>query len=52
MESNRTGYLSINEAAAILEVSPWEVLDLAEVGQLTRITLIDAASLATYKETA
>lgn len=49
---NRTapaGYLSVNDAADKLDVAPWEVLNLAEHGDLEVVTLVDADSLANYE---
>ena len=44
-----TGYLSVNDAADRLSVTPWEVLGLADRGDLETVTLVDAASLARYE---
>lgn len=43
------GYLSVNDAADKLAVTPWDVLSLAERGDLETVTLVDADSLARYE---
>ena len=43
------GYLSVNDAADRLSVTPWEVLGLADRGDLETVTLVDADSLARYE---
>lgn len=43
------GYLTIADAADKLSVTPWEVLNLTERGDLEAVTLVDADSLARYE---
>lgn len=43
-------YVSINEAASVLGVKPWEVVRLIESGHVASVSLVDAASLNAYKE--
>ena len=44
------GYLTIQQTADRLGMSTWDVLRLVREGQLTGVTLVDAGSLARYKE--
>jgi hypothetical protein len=44
------GYLSINQAADELGMSPWDVSRLVEEQQIASVTLVEAASLRTFKE--
>lgn len=39
------GYLTINEAARILDVSPWRVAEMARDNEVKAITFIEAADL-------
>jgi hypothetical protein len=42
--------VTIRDAAHILGVKPWDVVELIESGQLQRIELVDAKSLREYQE--
>ena len=44
------GYLTIQQTADRLGMSTWDVLRLVREGRLTGVTLVDAGSLARYKE--
>ena len=46
------GYLSINEAADMLDTTPWVVEELIYADQLRGVTFVDAASVKNLKETA
>lgn len=43
-------HLTIAEAADVLGVEPWEVVRLAEAGDVETVQLVDAGSLARYQE--
>lgn len=43
-------HVSIHEAAQILDVSPWDVVELIETGQLLTTRVVDLDSLRTYQE--
>lgn len=45
-----TGYLSIQDAADKLGISPWDVMELIEDQRIESVTLVDAASLTRYQE--
>lgn len=44
------GYVSINDAAAELGVKPWDVVRLLEAYEVKSVTLVELASLRSYKE--
>lgn len=44
------GYLTINEAARELDVSPWRVVELADAQHLASVRLIEADSLHKFRE--
>lgn len=43
------GFLTIDETAAKLGVSPWEVLNLTQRDELTAVTFVDSDSLSEYE---
>lgn len=47
--SQADGYMTINQAAEVLGVRPYEVIRLIDLGQLRTVTLVEAASLPEEK---
>lgn len=50
MASAPSRYISIAEAADLLDVKPWDVVRLIEADQITSIELVDINSLQAFKE--
>lgn len=43
-------YVSINDAAELLGVKPWEVVRLIEQGRVIAVELVDVSSLNAYRK--
>ena len=41
----RSGYITIAEAAEVIGVKPFEIVRLIDAGQVRTVTLVEAASL-------
>lgn len=47
--SQADGFITINQAAEVLGVKPFEVIRLIDAGEVKTVTLVDASSLPKEK---
>ena len=52
MRRTPPGYLTIAEAAAELDMTPWDVKELIEADMLKHLTYVNATAVAQYAQAA